>query len=94
MSEALQALQIVTTLAKVAAETAQVNAQDLYKGAETIFKIGGIMFGAGVAWALLRALKENLKELKESHTTLVTLVASHDTRLALLEAGKKPRGRK
>jgi len=51
-----------------------------------IAKIGGILFAAGMAWQLLKTLRENLVELKASHMTLTNLVASHETRLTVLEA--------
>jgi hypothetical protein len=57
-----------------------------------IAKIGGILFAAGMAWQLLKILRENLVELKASHTTLTGLVASHETRITVLET--KKRGRK
>lgn len=53
-----------------------------------VAKIGGILFAAGMAWQLLKTLRENLVELKASHMTLTQLVASHETRLTVLETKK------
>jgi hypothetical protein len=58
-----------------------------------VAKIGGILFAAGMAWQLLKTLRENLVELKASHTTLTNLVTSHETRLVILEEEKKRRRR-
>lgn len=72
--------------------------QDFYKSVDMIIKIGGITFGAGVTWAVLRALGKNLDELKAGHNTLINLVSKHDTEIALhsqrievLETAKKPK---
>lgn len=53
-----------------------------------VAKIGGILFAAGMAWQLLKTLRENLVELKASHMTLTSLVASHETRITVLETKK------
>ena len=59
-------------------------------------KIGGVFIAIGIAWQLLKTLRENLIELKASHLTLTLtqLVASHETRITVLEATKSKRGRK
>ena len=57
-----------------------------------LIKVGGIIFAGGMAWQLLKVLKDNLAELKASHQTLTALVASHETRITVLEA--KPGRRK
>jgi len=67
--------------------------KDVIQSFVGLAKIGGILFAAGMAWQLLKTLRENLVELKASHTTLTNLVSSHETRIALLEE-KKPRRRK
>lgn len=78
--------------------TQAIPEQDFYKSVDMIIKIGGITFGAGVTWAVLRALGKNLDELKAGHTTLINLVSKHDTEIALhdqrievLETAKKPK---
>ena len=57
-------------------------------------KIGGVFIAIGIAWQLLKTLRENLIELKASHRTLTELVTSHETRITVLEATKSKRGRK
>ena len=57
-------------------------------------KIGGVFIAIGIAWQLLKTLRENLIELKASHLTLTQLIASHETRITVLEATKSKRGRK
>lgn len=54
-------------------------------------KIGGVFIAIGTAWQLLKTLRENLVELKASHLTLTELVASHETRLTVLETVKGAR---
>lgn len=54
-------------------------------------KIGGVFVAIGIAWQLLKTLRENLVELKASHMTLTELVASHETRITVLETVKSAR---
>ncbi|TXH52154.1 MAG: hypothetical protein E6Q97_16670 [Desulfurellales bacterium] len=62
--------------------------KDLIQTLVGVAKIGGILFAAGMAWQLLKTLRENLVELKASHTTLTELVASRETRITVLETKK------
>ena len=57
-------------------------------------KIGGVFVAIGIAWQLLKTLRENLVELKASHMTLTELVASHETRITVLETVKGTRRKK
>lgn len=59
-----------------------------------VVKIGGIFFAIGIAWQLLKTLRANLVELKASHMTLTELVASHETRITVLETVKGTRRKK
>lgn len=54
-------------------------------------KIGGVFIAIGIAWQLLKTLKENVVELKASHLTLTQLIASHETRITVLETVKTRR---
>jgi hypothetical protein len=65
--------------------------KDLVNTLVGVAKIGGILFAAGMAWQLLKTLRENLIELKASHMTLTQLVASHETRITVLEEKKRSR---
>lgn len=69
-------------------------AKQLFDALYSVVKIGGIFFAIGIAWQLLKTLRENLVELKASHMTLTALVASHETRITVLETVKSPRRKK
>lgn len=66
-------------------------AKQLFDALYSVVKIGGIFFAIGIAWQLLKTLRENLVELKASHMTLTELVASHETRITVLETVKGTR---
>lgn len=66
-------------------------ATQLFDALYSVVKIGGIFFAIGIAWQLLKTLRENLVELKASHMTLTELVASHETRITVLETVKSTR---
>lgn len=67
-------------------------AKQLFDALYSVVKIGGVFIAIGIAWQLLKTLRENLIELKASHLTLTELVASHETRITVLEK-VKPRRR-
>lgn len=69
-------------------------AKQLFDALYSVVKIGGIFFAIGIAWQLLKTLRENLVELKASHMTLTELVASHETRITVLETVKGARRKK
>jgi len=69
-------------------------AKQLFDALYSVVKIGGIFFAIGIAWQLLKTLRENLVELKASHMTLTELVASHETRITVLETVKGTRRKK
>lgn len=69
-------------------------AKQLFDALYSVVKIGGIFFAIGIAWQLLKTLRENLVELKASHMTLTELVVSHETRITVLETVKGTRRKK
>lgn len=64
-------------------------AKQLFDALYSVVKIGGVFIAIGIAWQLLKTLKENVVELKASHMTLTQLIASHETRITVLETIKE-----
>jgi len=63
-----------------------MNNADLIKYFELSAKVFGAIFSVGMAWSLLKTLKETVSELKESHKSMLDILHAHETRISVLES--------